>query len=57
MPQDRKALAGIEQTGDTRAKVPLASVREYFYHIPLGKKSAWNLDLKQKLLQKFGCFI
>ncbi len=24
MPQDRKALAGIEQTGDRRAKVPLA---------------------------------
>ena len=28
MPQDRKALAGIEQTGDTRAKVPLACVVE-----------------------------
>ena len=51
MPQDRKALAGIEQTGDTRAKVPLASVRKYFYHIPLGIKSAWNLDLKKKLPQ------
>lgn len=24
MPQDRKTPAGIEQTGDTRAKVPLA---------------------------------
>jgi len=23
VPQDRKALAGIEQTGDRRAKVPL----------------------------------
>ena len=26
MPQDRKALTGIEQSGDRRAKVPLASV-------------------------------
>ena len=26
------------------------------YHIPLGIKSAWDLDLKQKLLLKFGCF-
>ena len=24
MPQDRKALTGIEQTGDRRAKIPLA---------------------------------
>ena len=29
MPQDRKALTGIEQTGDRRAEVPLASVVEY----------------------------
>ena len=29
MPQDRKTLASIEQTGDRRAKVPLASVVEY----------------------------
>ena len=29
MPQDREALTGIEQTGDTRAKVALASVVEY----------------------------
>ena len=28
MPQDRKTPAGIEQTGDTRAKVPLARVVE-----------------------------
>ena len=28
MPQDRKALTGIEQIGDTRAKVPLARVVE-----------------------------
>lgn len=26
MPQDRKALTGIEQTGDTRAKIPLVFV-------------------------------
>lgn len=26
MPQDRKTLAGIEQTGDRRAKVPLELV-------------------------------
>ena len=28
MPQDRKALAGIEQTGNRRAKVPIACVEE-----------------------------
>jgi len=28
VPQDRKALAGIEQTGDTRAKVPLACIEK-----------------------------
>lgn len=30
MPQDRKALTGIEQTGDRRAKVPLACVEKCF---------------------------
>jgi len=30
VPQDRKALACIEQTGDTRAKVPLACVEKRF---------------------------
>lgn len=28
MPQDRKTLAGIEQTGDRRAKVPLVRIEE-----------------------------
>jgi len=30
VPQDRKALAGIEQTGDTRAKVSLACIEGAF---------------------------
>lgn len=29
MPQDRKTLASIEQTGDRRAKVPLVMVTGY----------------------------
>ena len=31
MPQDRKALAGIEQTGDRRAKVTLVTVTSYVF--------------------------
>ena len=39
MPQDRKALAGFEQSGDTRAKVPLACVVECLQYITMEKKS------------------
>ena len=36
MPQDRKALAGIEQTGDRRVKVPLARVAENIFSKTFG---------------------
>ena len=39
MPQDRKALASIEQTGDRRAKVPLTCIKWCLQHIALGIKS------------------
>lgn len=31
MPQDRKAITGIEQTGDRRTKVPLVTVTGYVF--------------------------
>ena len=39
MPRDRKALTGIEQTGDRRAKVPLACVERFFLYIAMGINS------------------
>ena len=39
MPQDRKALAGIEQIGDRRAKVPLACIEECFQPIIMEAKT------------------
>ena len=41
MPQDRKTLAGIEQTGDRRAKVPLARVAENIF-----SKNIWRYHRK-----------
>lgn len=33
VPQDRKALAGIEQTGDRKTKIPLVCIEECFEYI------------------------
>ena len=38
MPQDRKALTGIEQTGDRRAKVSIAQIESLFRYIAMGIK-------------------
>ena len=39
MPQDRKALACVEQTGDRRAKISLACIKICFRHIAMGIES------------------
>ena len=42
VPQDRKALTGIEQTGDTRTKVPIACVGENNFFF----KNIWRYHRK-----------
>lgn len=48
MPQDRKTLTNIEQTGDTRAKVPLVCIEECFEHIAIGMKSLFPCYMLKK---------
>ena len=46
MPQDRKTLAGIEQTGDRRAKISLACIKICFRHIAMEIESMFPCYMK-----------
>ena len=49
MPQDRKALTNIDQTGDTRAKVSLECIEECIEHIAIGMKSQFPYYYVEKI--------
>lgn len=57
MSQDRKALAGIEQTGDRRAKVALVCIEECFTHIGAHRKLTLKLPSAAYLLQNDTIYI
>lgn len=53
MPQNRKALTSIEQTGDRRTKVPLACVERFFLYVAMEMNLLEIDKVKECIWQSF----